>query len=317
MRPFVRRLLPWVDCLASPWVYPAAWLLRSVRRTGLHRLPRCRNALLRVGVLPINRHYYEPRFDFQADEFAAPRHLPGIAWDAQEQLAFLARLTFTDELSALGRASTAQHTFRFGNGQFESGDAECWYQVVRALKPRRIVEIGSGHSTLLACAAIARNRTDDPTYVCEHTCIEPYERPWLEQLGVTVLRQAVEQLDPQWFSALAANDILFIDSSHVIRPRGDVLFEYLEILPRLARGVVVHVHDIFTPRDYPRAWMVDELRLWNEQYLLEAFLTHNRAWTILAALNFLHHAHYPALARIAPYLDAGREPGSLYLQRVA
>ena len=73
-------------------------------------------------------------------------------------------------------------------------------------------------------------------------------------------------------------DILFIGSSHVIRPQGDVLFEYLELLPTLKRGVIVHVHDIFSPRDYPQSWLLDEVRLWNEQYLLEAFLTDNEHW---------------------------------------
>ncbi|MGH8229988.1 MAG: class I SAM-dependent methyltransferase, partial [Steroidobacteraceae bacterium] len=92
--------------------------------------------------------------------------------------------------------------------------------------------------------------------------------------------------------------------------------EYLEILPSLAAGVIVHVHDIFSPRDYPRGWVLGELKLWNEQYLLEAFLAHNRAWKIVGALNFLKHRHYEALARVCPYLSPEREPGSFYIEKI-
>lgn len=104
------------------------------------------------------------------------------------------------------------------------------------------------------------------------------------------------------FGELEENDILFIDSSHMIRPEGDVLFEYLEILPSLAKGVIVHIHDIFSPRNYPKQWLVDEVRFWNEQYFLEAFLSHNRSGKIIAALNYLQHNHPETLKSVAPYL---------------
>jgi hypothetical protein len=207
--------------------------------------------------------------------------------------------------------------FRFGNGNFESGDADYWYQFVRTTRPNRIIEIGSGHSTLLTRVAIAGAQSDAPGYTCEHICIEPYEMPWLESEGVKVIRSRVEDLETTFFGQLEAGDVLFIDSSHVIRPQGDVLFEFLELLPKLKVGVVVHVHDIFTPKDYPATWITGEVRFWNEQYLLEAFLSHNSQWQILGALNFLHH-HFPeALAAKCPFLTPDREPGSFYIQRVA
>jgi hypothetical protein len=108
---------------------------------------------------------------------------------------------------------------------------------------------------------------------------------------------------------------LFIDSSHVIRPQGDVVVEYLQILPRLSEGVIVGIHDIFTPRDYPRAWLVGRASLWDEQYLVEAFLTHNSAWEVMIAANVLFHDHRGALAAVCPYLTLDREPSSLYLRR--
>jgi hypothetical protein len=95
-----------------------------------------------------------------------------------------------------------------------------------------------------------------------------------------------------------------------------VLFEYLELLPTLRKGVIVHVHDIFSPRNYPKKWLVEDVKLWNEQYLLEAFLSFNRSWKILGALNYLHHHHYADLKNAAPYLTPDREPGSFYIQRM-
>lgn len=160
------------------------------------------------------------------------------------------------------------------------------------------------------------NRRELPTYECEHLCIEPYEAPWLEQAGVRTLRMRVEDVDRSLFQTLGENDLLFIDSSHVIRPQGDVVVEYLEILPSLRTGVIVHIHDIFSPRDYPRDWLLERMYLWDEQYLLEAFLTGNRDWKVLAALNLLRHRQFEALQRVCPYLTPDREPGSFYMQKV-
>ncbi|MGH8482423.1 MAG: class I SAM-dependent methyltransferase [Nevskiaceae bacterium] len=318
MRRLLRALLPVADVLLLPFVYPAAWLLKNVRRVGVHRLRRCKDALLKVGVFPIRNHYYEPQFDNRdpSPAFAAERNLPGIDWNVPGQLGLLERFRYAGELLDLPQHRTGPLAFHFNNRFFESGDAEYWYQLIRTVRPRRIIEIGSGYSTLMATSALRRNRSDDPGYRCEHICIEPYEVPWLEQAGVTVVRRRAEETELSFFSQLADGDILFIDSSHVIRPQGDVLFEYLEVLPSLNPGVIVHVHDIFSPRNYPGEWLTDEVRLWNEQYLLEAFLSDNRSWKVLGALNYLHHNHYEKLKAAAPYLTPEREPGSFYIRKI-
>jgi hypothetical protein len=169
----------------------------------------------------------------------------------------------------------------------------------------------------MAIKAIISNQEEDPGYQCKHVCIEPYEMPWLEETGVSVHRKKIEDIDPAFFSELEENDILFIDSSHIIRPQGDVLYEYLELLPTLNAGVTVHIHDIFSPRNYLRHWLEDEVRFWNEQYLLEAFLSNNRDWKITGALNYLHHNYYDKLKSVAPFLTPAREPGSFYIQKIA
>jgi hypothetical protein len=313
----LRRLLQLADILLVPPVALSAWLLRGVRRVGIRRLPATRRTLLRIGVFPLRNHYYDPQFDHRAQRrpFAAERSLPGIDWNIDGQLDRLGTLTFAAELADLPRTPTATLDFFLDNDAFVAGDAEYWYQLLRATKPRRIFEIGSGHSTRMALRALERNRIEDPEYRCRHVCIEPYEMPWLEQTGVEVVRSKVEVLDVAFFAELEAGDILFIDSSHIIRPQGDVLFEYLELLPTLRPGVIVHVHDIFSPRDYLESWLVEGVRFWNEQYLLEAFLTHNSDWKIVGALNWLRHCHYDALKRVAPFLSIENEPGSFYLQR--
>jgi hypothetical protein len=150
-------------------------------------------------------------------------------------------------------------------------------------------------------------------------CIEPFENQWLAQLQVELIRQRVERVDQRLFTALNKNDILFIDSSHVIRPQGDVLCEYNEILPGLRPGVLIHIHDIFTPKDYLDEWILRQVRFWNEQYLLEAFLAYNKSFEIVAALNFLAHHYRERLAAKCPVFAreaAVREPGSLWLRRV-
>jgi hypothetical protein len=313
---FIDRILPFVDVFLFPFVYPAGFLLKLIRRGGVHRMPLSKRALLQVGVFPIRNHYYEPKFDTRdLVSSSVVRELPGVDWNVEGQLALLASFDYSNEIESVIRQWTGTPAFHFNNDVFEAGDAEFWYSMVRSQKPRTIIEIGSGYSTLIASKAVERNRIEDPGYTCRQICIEPYEAPWLESLGVTVQRTKVEEVAPEIFGSLQANDILFIDSSHIVRPRGDVLTEYLQILPRLNPGVIVHVHDIFTPRDYPDEWIKEKVFLWNEQYMVEAFLTHNRDWEVLAALNFLHHGFYDRMKAKCPFLAPDNEPGSLYLRK--
>lgn len=317
MKKLILRFLPFFDFLLVPLVYPSAWVLEKVRRLGVQKLPRSKAVLLHVGVFPVRNHYYEPQFDFREAHrpLSDVRNLPGVDWNVDGQLKTLAGLGFAGELANTPTTKTDDLDFHFNNGSFESGDAEIWYQLIRATKPKRIFEIGSGNSTLMAIKAIRKNREEDPDYACRHVCIEPYEMPWLEKSGVSVMRQKVEEVDIDFFKELEANDILFIDSSHMIRPQGDVLFEFLEILPALNVGVLVHVHDIFSPRNYPSQWVEEGVAFWNEQYLLEAFLSHNASWKVVASLNYLQHNYFAELKRVAPFLSVDREPGSFYMQR--
>lgn len=317
-RALIRRFSPLLDSLLAIILYPAAVLLRGIRQIGISRFPFCLTMLRSVGVFPIRDHYYEPLFNprFLARPLSDDRNLPGVDWNHEGQLALLESFSFHEELLQLNAADPNKPAFNLNNSMFGPGDAEYWYSLIRTKKPSRIIEIGSGNSTLIAARAIQKLKALDPRYACRHTCIEPYEMPWLEQVGVELIRKRVEEVGAALFADLAENDLLFIDSSHMIRPQGDVLFEFLELLPTLKRGVIVHIHDIFSPKDYPSRWVCDDVRFWNEQYLLEAFLSGNRDWQIIGALNFLHHHSPDQLSARCPNLRPGNEPASFYIQRL-
>ena len=284
---------------------------------GGRKLKYSRQLLKKSGVFPIKDHYYYPLFNDSRlkKSLREPRYLPGIDLCQEKQLKFLENFNHSNELKhmKLNEKKSKVEEFNINNGNFEAGDAEFLYQIIRTKKPKKIIEIGSGHSTKIANEALRRNKVEyNKTF--SHICIEPYEMKWLESLNIKVIRNVVEDQNIEIFDALEANDLLFIDSSHIIRPQGDVLKEYLEIIPRLKSGVIVHVHDIFTPRDYPDDWVREEVLFWNEQYLLECLLSNNHRYEILAALNFLKHSSFENLKEVCPYLERVSEPGSIYFQ---
>jgi hypothetical protein len=306
-----------VDLVIAPFAWAAGWLLKAAARID-RRTPLSLRLLDGSGVRVLRRHYYTPLVE--ASDLHRPldaeRALPGLDLNEAAQLELIGRFAFADELRAIPETETPGR-FHYANGAYGWGDAEILYDMIRLFRPRRIVEVGAGWSTRMAAEAIAANRRDDPAYACRQVCIEPYEQPWLEGFGVQTIRERVERVDRALFAGLQAGDMLLIDSSHVIRPQGDVVVECLEILPSLASGVLVQVHDIFTPRDYPRQWVVEERRLWNEQYLLEAFLSFNREFEVLAAVNWLSHSHRDRLAQAAPRLleRPEHEPGAFWIRR--
>lgn len=307
-----------VDASLLLAVMLAAILLKFIRKMGMRHFPMCKSALLRIGVFPIQRHYFEPQFDFRSDSqgLTAIRTLPGLDWNTAEQLKILHGMNYHHELLGMPRKRTKALEYHLDNGLFEAGDADYWYQLIRLKKPARIIEIGGGYSTLIGLKATARNAEEDPATACAYHCIEPYEASWLNDPALTITRQKVETLPLSFFAGLDEDDVLFIDSSHIIRPQGDVLFLIQSVLPALKSGVIVHFHDIFTPNHYPLNWLRTEVLFWNEQYLLEAFLTNNNEWKIIGALNFLRQYHFDELLRHTAFLNADYRPGSFYIQKL-
>ncbi len=317
----LKKIVPLLDILAVPFSVICCLFLKAIRRIGVERMPLQRRLFAAIGVFPIRDHFYEPLFNMKhlKRSLRKDRSLPGIDFNDEEQLRLLESFDYNHELLEFPQHSPGTRTFYYKNDSFISGDAEFLYSMIRHFKPRRLFEVGSGHSTLMMLNATTRNKREDPSYECEHIAIEPFHAPWLEESGIKVIRQLVEDVDSGLFRRLEKNDILFIDSSHMIRPQGDVLFEYLELMPTLQSGVIVHVHDIFTPRDYVDFWVLEQIRFWNEQYLLEAFLTFNKQFRIIGALNYLHHHHRSKLLAKCPFLALHpdeRDPGSFWMVRV-
>lgn len=211
----------------------------------------------------------------------------GVDYDADAQLAFIADCwQFRDELLAFPREAPADASrlaqYPWHNSEFSHGDASLYYSLLRRHRPRRVIEVGGGFSTLLASHAAVRNGDT------EVTCIEPYPRAFLARglPCVRLERVLAQDVGLDAFAALEDGDVLFIDSSHVAKTGSDVVHLFLRVLPCLAPGVIVHVHDVFLPFEYPKAWAEQRL-YWNEQYLLAALLADSAKWRVLAANHFL------------------------------
>lgn len=191
------------------------------------------------------------------------------------------------------------------NGSFMAIDAHAYYAIVRHFRPARVTEVGAGYSTLVAAAAARRNeREGAPPALL--TAVEPYPQPYMRNgrvPGLRLLESKVEDVPLDEFTALGPGDVLFIDSSHALRDGGDVKYEFLEILPRLRPGVLVHVHDISLPLPYP-SWCHRERLFWNEQYILQAFLAFNDRFEVLWPGNYVMLRHPTRVTAVIPeYAD--------------
>lgn len=245
------------------------------------------------------------------------RELPGIELGERRQLDLL------DEMSAyygdLPFPETAAESGRYfyRNGFFSYGDAIVLYGLLRHFKPRRVIEIGSGFSSavMLDTSDLFLKGSVDFTF------IDPFPQRLLallkaeDRLRHRLIREKVQAVDVSLFETLGANDLLFIDSSHVGKVGSDVLHILFEVLPRLKSGVIVHFHDILWPFEYPKEWIVSGT-VWNEAYLLRAFLQYNEGFRILYFNSFMARFHQETLRRKMP-LCLQNPGGSLWIKREA
>ena len=208
-------------------------------------------------------------------------------------------------------------TFYQENDHFSWLDCRALFVLLRAWRPRRFVEVGSGFSTLLV-ADVNRRFLGGSMNIA---CIEPYPWPVLHEAALGLDRlfpSKVQDVCFEPFDALEAGDVLFIDSSHVAKTGSDVNHLCFEVLPRLRAGVRIHFHDIFLPEDYPKRWALDENRSWNEQYVVRALLMYSTRFRVLFGSAYAFAAHADLLR------DALRNPdgayyggGSLWIEKTA
>ncbi|HZK61462.1 MAG TPA: class I SAM-dependent methyltransferase [Anaerovoracaceae bacterium] len=278
----------------------------------------------RIGIHVTPNNFYEPIPDTTSLKdklWSEHSQLVGINMNDQRQLELLSmfNIEFKDEYQRFPRERTRVRCEYFiNNGVFESVDGEILYCMVRKFKPKLILEIGSGFSTFLSANAVIRNK--ECKSECELVSIEPYPNEILQAgfQGLTkLIPQKVQEVPFSTFEELQENDILFIDSSHVLKIGSDVQYEYLEILPRLNKGVIIHVHDIFLPKEYPRKWVLKNHIFWNEQYLLQAFLSFNESFEVLWAGNYIHSKYPDKLEFAFGSYDRNRSrPGSFWLRKI-
>lgn len=179
------------------------------------------------------------------------------------------------------------------NSQFSWLDSRALFVLLNEWKPRKVIEVGSGFSSLLT----AHVNTTLLGNSMDFRCIEPYPREFLKKKipGLNeVVVQKVEHVPLSFFEGLESGDILFIDSSHVAKTGSDVNYLMFEILPRLRKGVKIHIHDIFFPHEYPREWVMDENRSWNEQYVVRALLMYSTTFKVVFGCSYAQ-ARYPGL----------------------
>lgn len=278
----------------------------------------------RLGVHVTANDFYQPVPDVRAlptNFFTGQSAMVGVDMRERHQLELLDRFcAYRDEYDALPIEPTDDpYQFHHDNGLYGWVDAAILYCVLREFRPRRVYEIGSGYSTLLMAQALAVNAEKHAhARARELVAIEPYPRDILTDLpGLTrIIRRPVQQVTLAEFQRLEADDVLFIDSSHVLKSGSDVQYEYLEIVPRLKPGVLVHAHDIFLPREYPERWLRREHRFWNEQYLLQAFLAFNNAFEVVISAAHLHAKRPQALVSAFPFYDPAQgSPGSFWMRR--
>jgi hypothetical protein len=297
------------------------------------------NAALKLLPGPLLRHmlksiWYQPRFqdhlrfhvepyryesaiptslDVNRERLKEKRRLPGICFDVPRYLSLLKELKpYADEISSLPMGPTGDPEFWFKNGGYEDLDAVTLYSLVRLIKPKRIIEVGCGFSSRIVTIASRKNGEEGSSAEC--TFIEPYPPPWIRnfKLPGELMEKKVEDAPLSLFQSLEANDILFIDTTHVLKCQNDCCYELLEIIPSLADGVLIHVHDIFTPYDYPGEWLLDHLRPFNEQYGLECLLTHNSRLEVVLPVYYLYREHSLALRSLLE--TATTRPAAFWIQ---
>jgi len=282
------------------------WMNRGLGIVGLKinttRIDRAEDSRLRS--LVIRGHW------------SAPRFAAGLQFDDEKYLRFLTEtcLSYRELYATWPRTEAeAPNGFYLNNVWFGALDAEVLYSMVRSYRPKTIVEVGSGFSTLVMSRAISDANL--PTHL---RSIDPLPRVEIKQYTDEHIQTPVEELDPAKLArSFKPNDILFIDSSHTVTNGGDVPFLFLEVVPRLPAGILIHVHDIFLPFDYPQEWIVNNGWKWNEQYLVQALIYGSNTLEILWPAYYMWRTRQSELRNVISSKAGTFGPSSLWLRKCA
>lgn len=244
------------------------------------------------------------------------KDLPGIDLREAQQIALVETIAseYYDEFPYLSDGGV--NRFSLANRNFSYGDAVVLYGMLRYLEPRRVIEIGSGHSSALMLDVNESFLGGSIAF----TFIEPFPK-LLKNLTMpgdleknTMIASPLHEVEQHVFGELEAGDLLFVDSTHVSKAGSDVNRIFFEILPSLKRGTYIQIHDIFFPFEYPETW-IQETRAWNEGYLVRAFLQNNPNYEIVLFNSFLGIHYQDELGKLLP-LATENDGGSLWLKKI-
>lgn len=305
-------------------------MIKRIARALVDRLPYVGRAFRQRDELRavVNRlwvepgHYYSPITSIDEVRGAhrslfaePPSAVAAVELREAEQLALLGELMPYMAEHPFSTQPQSVTRYGFENQQFNRTDALCLYGMLRHLRPKRYVEVGSGYSSSVVLDTMERH--PDVEIAC--TLIEPYPQRLRSLLRpgdegrFTLLECRLQDVDDAVFEQLDAGDVLFIDSTHVAKTGSDVNDVFFRILPRLRSGVIVHLHDVHYPFEYPEEW-VYQGRSWNETYMLHAFLQYNRAFEILLFASYLQRRHGERLVPLLPPEPADRA-GSFWMRK--
>lgn len=259
---------------------------------------------IRLGfhILPV--HYYSPipnilELSKTKSLWAKQSDLPGISVNLDEQVDNLKAICLPYQKEYLGNKTYLEAVTNYFGAGYGFIEAQALHSVIRYYKPKRIIEVGGGISTYCMSKALELN-LDHTGISSTITCIEPYPSDRLKQMAkVNLIRQQVQTVPIELFQELDQNDLLFIDSTHTVKPGSDVNYLLLEVLPRLRSGVIVHLHDINLPFDYPRTTLRSYFH-WTETSLLRAFLIFNAKVKLIFCLSHLHYDRKDAVKGVFP-----------------
>jgi hypothetical protein len=295
------------------------WLYHEARRQRNFRDPE---VAAFVGTYPPG-HYYSaiPRLSDAlraVEAVAGVRTVPGVDLRTEAQLALLADLAAFAATIPFGEAGEATGCrYAYGNTWFEHCDAVVLHALLRHLRPARLLEVGSGFSS--AVTLDTNDRFLAGSLAITFVEPNPYRLDALlrdsDRTRHTVIRRPVWEAPLEALDALRPGDIFFIDTSHVLKPGSDVHYLFFEMLPRLAPGVIIHLHDIFWPFEYPEDWLRMG-RAYNEAYLARALLTQSRGYEILFFNHYLQCCHPEAVTAALPVAMRSRG-SSLWLRKTA
>lgn len=291
----------------------------------------------RAGVDVLPRHFYSSVPDIRELRSTEPwrqaHTLVGVAGaDVPSQVAFVQECCSDEVRGVVARtdvhAAACEENGAVGYGPVEAAFLYCF---VRTKRPAKVVQVGCGVSTAVILRAAA-----DAGYDVDLVCVDPYPTEFLQRMstsgGLQLIAARAQDVPLEVLTDLGVGDLLFVDSTHTVKPGSEVNRLVLEVLPRLPSGAFVHFHDITLPYDHPPTILTEDLFFWNESVLVHAFLIGNERYRVRAALSLLHHADPGALRSLLPLyspavlpngLASARRgpddhfPSSLYLEVVA